>query len=173
MLLHKQVVSGVPKRNGNNHVTQIATISLYIFNEVDTYSIPHLPAEKVKVRMGIHSGPVVAGVIGSKRPRYDLFGPTVQIAKDLESLTPPGMVLCSDETFQLLNTIQTFEFEPAPQTDAISKYPKKLHRICGRKDQPKGTFTREELFLKTVSAINRPYDSTRVDKIHEPLSEKY
>ena len=56
----------------------------------------------VQVRVGIASGPVVAGVIGRQRFAYDLWGNTVNLASRLESAGQPGQVLVSQRTAELL-----------------------------------------------------------------------
>ena len=50
------VVSGVPKRNGSAHAAQIAEMALDIVKATKTFTIPHLPKESLKIRVGLHSG---------------------------------------------------------------------------------------------------------------------
>jgi adenylate cyclase len=61
------------------------------------------------LRIGIHTGPAVAGVIGSKKFAYDLWGDTVNVASRLESNGVPGRVQVSEEVFRSLKDHFVFE----------------------------------------------------------------
>ena len=59
----------------------------------------------LKARIGIHSGPLVAGVIGSDKPVYDVWGDTVNVASRMESHGEEGKIQISESTLTLLENI--------------------------------------------------------------------
>ncbi|XP_046625921.1 atrial natriuretic peptide receptor 1 isoform X2 [Neodiprion virginianus] len=105
------VVSGLPVRNGTNHAREIARMSLALRDTVMTFSIRHRPNEQLKLRIGMHSGPCVAGVVGLKMPRYCLFGDTVNTASRMESNGEALKIHVSPQTKEILDTFGTFDLE--------------------------------------------------------------
>ena len=56
-----------------------------------------------RVRIGIHSGPVVAGIVGSRKFAYDIWGDTVNVAARLESACENSHINISSDTYALIN----------------------------------------------------------------------
>ena len=62
----------------------------------------------LKVRIGVHSGPVVGGVIGSSRLAYDYWGDTMNIASRLQAVAPPNGIAVSEATYFQVKTMHEF-----------------------------------------------------------------
>jgi class 3 adenylate cyclase len=105
------VVSGLPVRNGILHAREIARMAVALLNAVKSFKIRHRPHDQLKLRIGIHSGPVCAGIVGLKMPRYCLFGDTVNTASRMESNGEPLKIHVSPFTKELLDSFETFVLE--------------------------------------------------------------
>ncbi|MBS1538917.1 MAG: hypothetical protein JST20_14360 [Bacteroidetes bacterium] len=92
-------VCGAPESN-QNHVQNIALMALDMLE----YSLGILDIQKImppgidfQIRIGLHCGPVIAGVIGTGKICYDIYGDTVNIAARMESHSEPGKIHVSEE----------------------------------------------------------------------------
>ncbi|XP_003978670.3 retinal guanylyl cyclase 1-like isoform X2 [Takifugu rubripes] len=100
------VASGVPNRNGNRHAAEVANMSLDILHSIAAFKIKHMPEIKVKIRIGLHSGALVAGVVGLTMPRYCLFGDTVTTASHMEASGLPYRIHISLNTVKVLTSLK-------------------------------------------------------------------
>lgn len=76
---------------------------------------------KFDIRVGINTGPVVSGIVGTKKFSYDIWGDTVNVASRMESSGEIGKVNISETTYQLLTKYHEFEFIPRGAIEAKGK----------------------------------------------------
>ena len=99
-----------------DHVNRALDFALEVSDIVQRFNIEHNTT--LHMQMGIHAGPVMAGIVGAIRFHYDLWGEAVNIASDLQSAAAPGMILVSQDVYERVRDLYVF----APHADiTISK----------------------------------------------------
>ena len=98
-------VGGCPTPSAN-HAIKAAETSLLMLTAIEDMKIedPKLMEADVQIRIGVHTGPVIAAVVGIKDPRYHLFGDSVNYAMKMESNGVPGRVHCSESTCKAIRS---------------------------------------------------------------------
>lgn len=94
-------VAGCPVAQPD-HAIRLTQFASGLAGVVEKFSIQQ--GTDFGIRVGIHSGVVIAGVIGNKRISFDLWGDTVNIASRMESLSKPGEILVSESTAELIRS---------------------------------------------------------------------
>lgn len=118
-------VSGAPEAY-RDHASRAAELALDMISLVTRLRLEE--KSPLSMRIGIHSGPVAAGVIGERRPSWDLFGASVRTAILAQLSCPPGSIQAT-ESFRA-QAGAAFRFEPAGAKGA--EKPGKLWILTGR-----------------------------------------
>jgi len=96
-------VAGLPKLSEENAVDAVsAAIALFKFMEKYGEERKAKGKDSFQMRMGIHSGPVIAGIVGMNKFAYDIWGDTVNVASRMESSGEPGKINISSNTYELV-----------------------------------------------------------------------
>jgi class 3 adenylate cyclase len=121
------VVGGLPEPS-TDHAERVAEMALALSEE-----LRHMKSgsgDVLTCRMGIHTGPAVAGVIGSKKFIYDVWGDTVNTASRMESHGIPNRIQVTEPVFRRLTG--RYRFEPRGVIDVKGKGPMETWFLLGR-----------------------------------------
>ncbi|MGB7339491.1 MAG: adenylate/guanylate cyclase domain-containing protein [Phototrophicaceae bacterium] len=121
------VAGGIPLPQ-SNHAVAIAALALDMQTVIQEFA--HKYGEALNIRIGIHTGSVVAGVIGTKKFAYDLWGDTVNIASRMESHGIEGTIQVSEATYQYL--VGEFQLEERGYIQIKNKEDMKTYFLTGQ-----------------------------------------
>ncbi|HEY9669621.1 MAG TPA: adenylate/guanylate cyclase domain-containing protein, partial [Coleofasciculaceae cyanobacterium] len=123
------VVGGLP-RTRPDHAEAIAQMALDMQQEITRFK--GIDGEPFRLRIGINTGPVVAGVIGTKKFTYDLWGDTVNVASRMECQGIAGRIQVTATTYERLKA--KYLFEPRGVTLVKGKGEMMTYWLIGKKD---------------------------------------
>lgn len=93
------LAGGIPLAR-DDHAQAVADVALEMIIALDRMNAAN--GTDLKMRIGINTGPIIAGVIGKRKFTYDLWGDTVNLASRMESSGVPGAIQVSESTYQTL-----------------------------------------------------------------------
>jgi len=124
------IVGGMPERS-DDHTMRMAAMALDLTEAVGR--IGAAVRLGISFRVGVHCGPVVAGVIGTKKFIYDVWGDTVNVASRMESLGVPGRVHVSHPVMERLRGV--YAFEGRGLIDVKGKGPTETYFLVGPRSE--------------------------------------
>ena len=123
------VVGGVPDRSPT-HCQQVADFALRAMQKINEYS--HDTGQQLSIRIGIHTGTVVAGIVGKQKYSYDLWGDVVNIASRMESAGMPNMIHVTESV--RIRLADDYNFESRGTVELKGKGAMNTYFLLGKKD---------------------------------------
>ncbi len=113
----------------NDHCARIADMALDMMAFIESFE--DTANGSLALRIGIHAGPVVAGVIGRSKFAYDLWGDTVNVASRLETTARDGVIQVSETVYKALKG--RFAFDKRGSVDIRGRGPMDVYCLIGRR----------------------------------------
>lgn len=142
-------VSGLPTAR-RDHMSAAADMALAMRRELSQHSVPGYG--RLRMRYGLASGSVVAGVIGKAKFRYDLWGDTVNTASRMESHGRPGMIHVTADIYRALS--DSYQFQPRGAIPIKGKGVMETYFLISSIQDPTDIGTRPEVESLPVDASN-------------------
>jgi adenylate cyclase len=124
------IAGGLPAPK-NDHAQAVAEMAIAMQKTVNHFYYPS--GEPFQIRIGIHTGAVIAGVIGKKKFTYDLWGDTVNLASRMESRGLPGKIQVSPATYERLKEDYCLEERGVIEVKGFGEM--QTYWLCHRKDE--------------------------------------
>lgn len=121
-------VSGVPDVSPD-HAHNIAKVALRMRRYIERRNSAH--PEEWRCRIGINAGPVIGSLVGVQKYVYDLFGPGVNLAARMESMSEPMKITLCEETYELIK--DDFTFTEVAEVDVKGFGTKRLYHLEGER----------------------------------------
>eukprot|EP00794_Sanderia_malayensis_P007609 gene7609-8449_t len=111
------------------HLKNLVDFNLAIFRVLDEFN-SNMLGFKFLLRCGFNAGPVTAGVIGTTKPQYDIWGDTVNLASRMDSTGVPGRIQVCEKSMEMLTDF--FTFEERGVVYVKGKNNMRTHLLCSR-----------------------------------------
>ncbi|XP_046379900.2 retinal guanylyl cyclase 2-like [Haliotis rufescens] len=156
------VSSGLPVRNGNRHAGEISTMALDLLSQCGKFTIRHMPDVPMRLRIGLHSGSCVAGVVGLTMPRYCLFGDTVNTASRMESTGSAFRIHVSQQCRDVLDILGGYLLQFRGETELKGKGKAPTYWLVGKegfdKELPEPPEQGLESVVQKVRVVSKDQD---------------
>lgn len=145
---------GVPLRNKSNPI-DVSMASLKIREAVKRLNSFYREEGKPEwhLSIGIHTGEVIAGIVGKRKLSYDIWGDAVQIAVEIQKYSKPGQIFLSQSTFDAIKEYFSCTPDETIQVKNNQLQLYKLNRIIPNYSASQEGFTANQEFLTMISKI--------------------